>query len=217
MKIILLLFIITASISSGCKKSAQKIHQVYAIGDSQTANGVYCRTIDTLLGSNWYVNNKGIQGQTTAEFLVRFSTDVTGHKDAEYVIILGGINDVVTDVTASTIETNLQTMYTAAHNDGIRVIASTLLPFKGYTLWTSTRQTTLLAVNAWILSTAINVDYKIDAYTAFNDPANTGTMLPAYYGPSPDYLHPGLFGYHTLGVLFYNNTTWTPNNTIFDN
>jgi lysophospholipase L1-like esterase len=192
----------------------QKVHQVYSMGNSLTANGIYSQKLDTLLGSKWYVVNKGIQGQTTTDMLARFTTDITSHADCEYVTILGGINDVIAGSTALTIESNLQAMYTAAHNASIKVVGITLLPFKGNVNWTSGKQAVVDSVNTWIKNTATNVDYKVDDYAVFNDPAHPGMMLPQYYGTSPDYLHPNLAGYLFLGTTIYNNVIWTPNNTV---
>jgi len=189
-----------------------KKHQIYWMGDSQTANGVAVRTLDTLLGSNWWVNNKGVQGERTDNFLSRFVTDVTSHKDAEYAVILGGINDVIFSYPATTTEANLQSMYNQAHAAQLKVIAVTLLPFKGNVNWTLARQAKVDSVNAWIKTSATNVDYRIDAYSIFNDPANPGMMKAIYYGTSPDYLHPNLLGYKVLGQTVYNGVTWTANN-----
>lgn len=191
----------------------QKVNQVYAMGNSLTANGVYCQKLDTLLGSQWYVVNKGIQGQTSTQMLARFTTDVTGNADCKYVTILAGINDIILGSTALSIESNLQGMYTAAHNSSIKVVGITLLPFKGNVNWTSGKQAVLDSVNTWIKNTATNVDYRVDAYSVFNDPAHPGMMLPQYYGTSPDYLHPNIAGYLFLGTTIYNNVTWTLNTT----
>ena len=65
------------------------------------------------------VVNEGIGGNITAHMLARFGTDAVD-QEPDVVIIWGGINDVLFHGTpGSSIEANLQAMYTQAHNAGI--------------------------------------------------------------------------------------------------
>lgn len=186
-------------------------HQTYAVGDSLT-NSIYTNKLQTLLGSSWNVINRGLGGDITSRMLRRFNTDVVNSGDAEYVIILGGVNDTIqVGDDATQIETNLQAMYTAAHNANIKVVAVKMTPWKSNAYWTAGHQTVTDAVNTWISTTATNVDYIIDAYTALEDPVTPDTLLAAY--DSGDGLHLSTAGYELLATTIYNGTTFTTNNT----
>ncbi|KKP94780.1 MAG: Lipolytic protein G-D-S-L family [Candidatus Moranbacteria bacterium GW2011_GWD2_36_12] len=166
-------------------------HQIYSMGDS-LSNNTYETSLETLLGTSWNVNSYGVGGNTTTQMLARFSSDVVV-ADAEYVVVLGGINDVLASISAATIESNLQAMYTAAHNNGSKVVAVTITPFKTHTSWTSGFQTVVDTVNTWIMNTATDVDYKIDAYSALENPSVPDTLLASYDGTvanSPEKLKP---------------------------
>ena len=57
------------------------------------------------------------------------------------------------------------------------------------------------------MNTAINVDYRIDAFTVLQDPDVPYALLPAYDGG--DHLHMTTAGYDTLGANIYRGVTWT--------
>jgi len=187
------------------------LSQVSCMGDSLTFNGTYPDHLASHLGTTlWNVNNFGINGQTTAQMRTRFIDDIISLGDVAYFILLGGINDIVTDRAAVDIEADLQAMYSGAHGAGIKVVAITIEPFKGntYGLWTAPRQAVLDAVNTWISTTATGVDYIIDAYALLEDPGTPDTLLPAY--ASSDYLHLSTAGYTALADTIYAAATWTP-------
>jgi lysophospholipase L1-like esterase len=177
---------------------------VLCIGDSMTADPTYPNRLQALLGAGFTVINIGEAGETAAQVKFRFVRQVVTAGDTEYVVILCGVNSVIADATAISIEADLQAMYTAAHSIGIKVIAVTILPFKNYVGWTAPRQVVLDAVNAWITGTAINVDYIYDAYPAFESPADT---LSAAYD-SGDGLHPNAGGYIILGNGIFAAAAW---------
>jgi lysophospholipase L1-like esterase len=167
-----------------------------------------------LLGGAWMYDDLGITGQTTAQMQARFAIGVTQPGDAEYVIIWGGINDIYNtnpSIDAPTIEANLQLMYTAAHTAGIKVVALTISPCKGYTTWTAPLQAVQDAVNTWITTTAINIDYKIDSYNVLVDPGNANQLLPAY--DSGDHIHIATAGYTALANAIYAGVTWAYQST----
>ena len=65
--------------------------------------------------------NKGINGNTTGDMLTRFSRDVLAH-DPDYVIIMGGANDVVWRESVDRITWHLNEMYKLAAQKGIKVV-----------------------------------------------------------------------------------------------
>ena len=173
---------------------------VYCMGDSLTFSENYGKTLNYLLGSTWNVIDKGISGNTTTQMLARFTTDI--HSDASYVIIWGGINDIGGGASVATIESNLQSMYTLAHNSGYKVVAVNISPSG-----TGGTSADKLAVNAWIASTATNVDYRIDVYSVLNNPGNNGALLATYN--SGDNTHLSSAGYIVVANTIYSGVTWT--------
>jgi len=67
------------------------------------------------------VINKGINGNTTGDMLNRFAYDVLAH-DPDYVIIMGGANDIVWRESIDRITWNLNEMYRMAAAKGIKVV-----------------------------------------------------------------------------------------------
>jgi lysophospholipase L1-like esterase/negative regulator of genetic competence, sporulation and motility len=184
----------------------EKIHQVYCLGNSITHNGTYEFQLNALLGSEWYVNNEGINGNITAQMYARLNKDILDLGDAEYVVVMGGVNDVAKNIHADQIETNLQSIYTTIHNASAKIVAVTITPFKGCAVWSVMKQASLDSVNTWILNTATNVDYRVNVYTVLEDPNNADQLLPEY---NSDWVHLSRVGYLKLGTTIYNGVTWT--------
>lgn len=187
-----------------------RLHAVYTFGDSLTEATDYSSKLTALLGAEWSVRNCGIGGNTTTQMAARLTSNVLNAGDGEYIVVLGGINDIVGDASAATIESNLQAIYDAAAGAGLTVVACTITPFKTNAYWTSGRQTVLDTVNTWILNTAANVDVAVDTYDALED--GTSDTLTAAYA-SADYLHLSTAGYELLATTIYNAVTWTPSTT----
>jgi lysophospholipase L1-like esterase len=179
------------------------VSTVIGMGDSLSYSN-YQPILCTLLDSStpWLVVTKGVPGDITSGMLSRFSTDVLSALP-EYVIVWGGTNDIARSSSAASIESNLQSMYTDAHNDGIKVVAVNIAPSD----FNSGQQAVLVAVNTWIANTATNVDYRIDVYSVLNDPNNPGNLLAAY--DSGDHIHLNAAGYSIVANTIYNGASWT--------
>jgi len=188
----------------------KKQHTVYTIGDSITANGSYQIDLASLLNDVFTFVDFAIPGDLSPDMIKRFPAIINASPD--YVIILAGFGDIFYGANAAQVETNLQTMYTEAHNAGIRVIALTITPWKGFrNYWTPALQSIQDTVNAWI-PTAKNVDYVIDTYNALLDPSNPYQLLPAYDGG--DHLHPGAAGQAEIAAAIYAGATFIPNPAV---
>jgi lysophospholipase L1-like esterase len=183
--------------------------RIYTLGDSETASGYYQSKLSLLLPSTWKIVNNGIAGNNTTQMLARLSSDILNIGDAEYVIVMGGINDVYQDVSAATIESNLQTIYTAIHATGAKVVALTLTPSQ---YCSAPRQAVVDAVKTWILNTATNVDYRINAYTLLEDPSAANNLLATY--DSGDHIHFNQAGGNALGQAVYDAVVWTTSLSI---
>jgi len=73
-------------------------------------------------------NNKGISGETTAQMLVRFNTDIIGH-GYKRVVILGGTNDTAFNPFApSDVAHNIDAMSSMAQSAGMEVVLCTIPP-----------------------------------------------------------------------------------------
>ena len=185
-----MILLLTGAISGSACTRSKGVTSVYCIGDSLTYGWpepctTYPQALQTSLDSSpphgaWTVVNEGIGGNTTAQMLARFGTDVVD-QEPDVVIIWGGINDVLFHGTpVSSIEANLQAMHTQAHNAGITVVALYISPFKGYPLRTAGQQATVDSVNAWIGAKAKDVDYRVNIYTPLEDPSRPDCLLAAY-------------------------------------
>jgi len=176
---------------------------VYCFGDSLTYGyptyNRYETTLLGLLGTGWSTVNKGIIGDTTTGMLARFNADVLSHHP-DWVIIWGGVNDARASVSAASIESNLQSMYSQAHNAGIKVVAVNIAPFKA-NQWSSSKQTVVDTVNGWIANTGTGIDFRVDVYSVLENPNNPDCLLSAY--DSGDNLHLANAGYDKVAETIY--------------
>jgi lysophospholipase L1-like esterase len=191
------------------RSSGFSVSKIYCMGDSLTDAGVYETELINLLGEDWVTVEKGISANTTADMLARFQADVIDPGDAAYVIIWGGTVDIVSSVPEEETETNLQAMYTMAHNAGIVVVAVTITPLNYVS---APDKIKILAINSWIQNTALDVDFVADAYTAIEDPDNPGNILPIY--DSGDHAHLSNAGYAKVAETIYNAVAWTGQNQM---
>jgi acyl-CoA thioesterase-1 len=189
---------------------------IVAIGDSLTYGypgfNEYESQLELLLGGgSWNVMNEGVNGDLTAQMLSRFNEDVIGHAP-EYVLVWGGINDVQVGYDVSIPESNLQSMFTAAHNAEIVVVSLNIAPLDY--LWTPTKRAAIDTINAWILGNATDIDFRIDIYDILEDPQNAGSILDLY--DCGDGLHLSAEGYDAVACAVYDviwGTCPTPGST----
>ena len=186
---------------AGLQDVAQE-QKVGVIGDSIT-NGTnsYACYLNRQCNTEFDFYNYGVNGETTSRIKSRFQADIISHRFDE-VIIMGGINN---GNNANAVEADLQDMYTMAKQAGMRVIALTITPYKGYREWTPPLQNRNDAVNSWIMDTvngAKDVDIRADVYSALEDPANPDAMKDEY--ANPDKLHPNRAGQEAIGTAVFD-------------
>ncbi|MER6721347.1 SGNH/GDSL hydrolase family protein [Streptomyces halstedii] len=131
----------------------------------------------------------------------RFDRDVLSVAGARTVIVALGINDVQQapqETDARRVVAGLRSLTDRAHAQGLRVIGTTLTPFKGYATWTPERNAVRLAVNERIRAGGV-FDGFADFDRAVRDPYAPNRILPAY--DSGDRLHLNDTGYRVLGEL----------------
>jgi lysophospholipase L1-like esterase len=139
----------------------------------------------------WTVFNCGVNGETSGEILRRLPRDVLRRKP-DFVIILAGVNDVYRGGSVPEVESNLSAMYNAARGDGIRVIATTILP---YNSMSRSAADAIRELNVWIERVAQESGAAFcDTHALTSDPRN-----PNRLAGSPDGLHPDVNGYRRMG------------------
>ena len=161
--------------------------------------------------SKFGILNEGIGGNrilhdtTGPSALARFDRDVIAQSGVKYVVILESINDIghATDpnkpydvVTAQDLIVGLGQLATRAHTHGIKVIGATLTPFVGAKYQSPAGEAMRQAVNQWIRTTN-QFDAVIDFDKTTTDPTHPGMFQPL--DDSGDHLHPGDYGYKTMG------------------
>ena len=137
------------------------------------------------------VLNRGICGDLTSGMLERFSKDVVDEK-ADYVIILGGTNDIGWGFDPAKITHNLTTMYDTALNEGIVAVACSVPSILGFDELIPPR----LSLNRMIRIEAEKRKLTfLDFFTATADP-QTNRLSEDY---SADGLHLNTKGYREMG------------------
>lgn len=150
---------------------------------------------------NFFENNKiinrGINGQTTSQMLIRFRTDVIELKP-ETVVILAGTNDIAGNTGPTSLKTileNIKSMNKLAKANNIKTVLCSILPANDYP-W---RRGMKPAEKIEILNTMIyqyakenNIEY-LDYHSAM---VNEQKGLQSIY--SNDGVHPNKEGYEIM-------------------
>jgi lysophospholipase L1-like esterase len=168
------------------------------------------------------VANAGISGarllsdRMGVKAVERFRHDVLEQPGVQSVIILMGINDIGWPgsafapqdeaVTAEALIATYRQLIAMAHEQRIRVIGATLLPYEGSLHgtpfadhYTPAKDAVRRQVNDWIRNSGA-FDAVADLDAATRDPAHPARMLPRY--DSGDHLHPGDAGYKAIADSF---------------
>jgi lysophospholipase L1-like esterase len=142
------------------------------------------------------VLNKGVSGDLTSGMLERFSRDVVDEK-ADYVIILGGTNDIGWGFDPAMIVHNLTTMYDTARNKGIVAVACSVPSILGFDEFIPPR----LHLNQMIRTETDKRSMPfMDLFTATADPRNN--RLSEDY--SADGLHLNTEGYQQISKYIFD-------------
>ena len=169
------------------------------LGDSITD---YWKLTDSFPGKPYI--NRGIDGQTTPQMLVRFRQDVIDLHPA-VLVVLAGTNDVA-GVTGPTrnedIEANYASMAELARLHHIRVVFASLLPVNNYTedskeSFALRPRERILALNAWLKDYCAKNDLVyLDYFSAMID--DKGLLRRDL---SDEGLHPNAAGYKVMAPL----------------
>jgi lysophospholipase L1-like esterase len=180
---------------------ASKENRVVFLGDSITD---YWKLADYFSGKPYVVLNRGIDGQTTPQMLVRFRQDVIDLHPA-VLVVLAGTNDVA-GVTGPArnedIEANYASMAELARLHHIHVVFASLLPVNNYTddakeSFALRPRGRILALNTWLKDyCAKDRLVYLDYFSAMVDDKG---MLKREL--SDEGLHPNAAGYKVMAPL----------------
>ncbi|WP_430782037.1 SGNH/GDSL hydrolase family protein [Actinoplanes sp. G11-F43] len=129
----------------------------------------------------------------------RFDRDVLRQPGVRWVIISDdAINDLgaADPPSASRLIDTLRQLVDRAHASGVRVICSTLTPYRGAGYWTPLGESGRAEINAFVRSPDSGCDAVLDQDTATHDPA-APTRFRAEFD-SGDHLHPSPAGLRAI-------------------
>jgi lysophospholipase L1-like esterase len=179
--------------------STPKENRVVFLGDSITD---YWKLSDYFPGKPYI--NRGIDGETTPQMLVRFQQDVID-LHPKVLVVLAGTNDIA-GVTGPArnedIEANYTSMAELARAHHIRVVFASLLPAHNYTpeskeSFALRPRERILALNTWLKNyCARNSLVYLDYFSALVD--GQGMLRRDL---SDDGLHPNAAGYKIMATL----------------
>src|ERR1700675_981056 len=174
-------------------------NRVVFLGDSITD---YWKLADYFPGKPYI--NRGIDGQTTPQMLVRFRQDVINLRPT-VLVVLAGTNDIA-GVTGPArnedIEANYASMAELAHAHGIRMVFASVLPLNNYTQdakesFALRPRERILALNVWLQDYCANNSLLyLDYFSAMADEKG---MLKKDL--SDEGLHPNVAGYKIMAPL----------------
>ena len=147
--------------------------------------------------------NRILHDGTGTSALARFDRDVLSLPNVGYVVMLEGINDIghIGDagqpvVTADDIIAGYKQIVARAHQNGIKVYAAEILPFKGAKYASDDKDKVRQAVNDWLRAPG-SVDGVVDFKDAVADPADPLRLNPKL--ERGDHLHPNDDGERAMG------------------
>jgi lysophospholipase L1-like esterase len=142
------------------------------------------------------VVNKGVDGDLTSGMFERFSSDVADQR-ADYVIVLGGTNDIGWGLDLMTILHNLTSIYDAAGSDDIGAIACSVPSLLGFDELIPPRLDLNRAIRKEAEKRKISF---LDLFTATAN-ARNNRLLEDY---SSDGLHLNSKGYERIGKYIFD-------------
>ncbi|MGN6724109.1 MAG: SGNH/GDSL hydrolase family protein [Marmoricola sp.] len=141
---------------------------------------------------------KGVPGQTSAQMLARYATDVRAN-GAQVLFLLAGTNDANQGVPLATYAANIKAIVAEARKDGIPVIIGTVPPF-GASAVTTAKSLLVAQYNAWINAWAPSNGVRVAAVNAGLVASGAETMLSGY--DSGDGIHPETQGHQKIAQAF---------------
>ena len=168
-------------------------HRIVCVGDSITEgfanpdNWPY--HLKSRLDEDWDVVNQGVGGAFTSYMLGRIDTALD--LKPQFIIIMGGINDLMGGKSPETIQVNIDAICIRVEPYGSVPVLCTITPTSDYIVQ-------LADLNAWITEYAHLKGYAlIDFYAVINNESNPGRSDPTLV--LWDGTHPNATGYAAMG------------------
>jgi lysophospholipase L1-like esterase len=133
--------------------------------------------------------------------LKRFERDVLDRPNVRVVVIDLGINDILRNralADPDAVVGGLRTLVDRAHARGIKVVGTTLMPFRGHRGYTDAREDVRRRINETIRSGTV-FDEVADVDKALRDPYDPRRLRSDY--DSGDSLHPSDKGYRRMAEV----------------
>lgn len=188
------------------KQTTEKTIRIVAFGDSLTVGyqaptsknpeGLftpYAGFLKERLGDKIEILVKGVSGELTGEMVMRLQRDVIAHRP-DYVIILGGTNDLGWGAPPEEVMRNLAVLYERSKAAGIQPIPVTVPSILGFDRLIPPRKLLNQMIQEYVQRHRLRC---VDLFTATADPA-TGELFERY---SNDGLHLTTEGYQLLANL----------------
>lgn len=117
-----------------------------------------------------------------------------------YIFVMIGINDVINDSSAVTIEAQLTTFWSVIKTDGWTLIPMTMTP----TGESTARENVRIAVNSWISTQGSSWDLLLDTESVFTGPGILPTNTLYYYTDQIHFINAGysLIAYAANQLIF---------------
>ncbi len=159
-----------------------------------TEEAPYTEYLAPLLGKNWILLNKGVNGDLTSQMLKRFNNDVISQKP-DIVVILGGTNDIGLGIDTKTVISNLKIMIQKALDAGITPVTCAIPSLVGFYGFIAPREEVNKAISLFAKEKGLQY---VDL---FRGTADTNKQLSEKY--SSDGLHFNKEGYKLMAKLIY--------------
>jgi lysophospholipase L1-like esterase len=155
-------------------------------------------------GNISYVYNAGISGNTTAQMLSRFNTDVLPYEIDE-IWGEGGINDLQASVSESVTKANLAAIFDLCDANGIYIRWSTITPLEtGQTYFTPDNVAKICNINQWLKEQSLirkNMTL-VDTFSAMIDKLSTTGTAASGMLQTDDHIHQAPKGAKAQGYAF---------------
>lgn len=159
------------------------------------------------IGGNRVLNDSTCFGEKAT---ARFKRDVLDQPGVRTVIVLEGINDILSQgetafecflpspkITTRQLIDGHRRLIEAAHRDGVRAVGATLTPIKGTEAYAEAAEKMRDDLNTWI-RTSGEYDAVVDFDRVTADPADPDRLNPGYN--SGDSIHPNDIGYKAMAA-----------------
>lgn len=172
----------------------------YLVKELKNADIKNLSVIREAIGGNRILHDSEItlHGLFGPSGISRFEKAITEHQGAKYVVVLEGVNDIMhtgpggpapksETVSKDQIIAGLEKYIELAHKHNLKIYGGTIMPFKGYEVYSDELDIKRKEVNKWI-RTSGKFDGVVDFDKITCDPNDPSRLLIEY--DSGDHLHP---------------------------